>query len=216
MPEAELVLPWDTAYVDAPDASPYIINRSDSLSVADHSIQGPGPFTVRFEAEIDPAVSTYFVWQIATDASFSRIEHQYHELTIDYYFDQTGTYYARFVTANSDASQETQSTIYTIRVTESELLVPNLITPDSPNGSNQVFLVRYKSLRSFEMWIYNRWGNQLFHTKDPSQGWDGTAHGKRVPTGAYYYLIKAEGTDGIRYQKKGDINVLRTKRIDTP
>jgi hypothetical protein len=32
-----------------------------------------------------------------------------------------------------------------------------------------------------------------------------------VPTGAYYYLIKAEGTDGIHYNKKGDINVLMTR-----
>jgi hypothetical protein len=32
-----------------------------------------------------------------------------------------------------------------------------------------------------------------------------------VPTGAYYYIITAEGTDGINYQKKGDINVLRTR-----
>jgi gliding motility-associated-like protein len=98
-------------------------------------------------------------------------------------------------------------------VTESLLQIPNLITPDSPTGTNQVFKVKYQSLTSFEMWVYNRWGQQLFHTKDPAQGWDGTQSGRPVPTGAYYYLVKAKGTDGISYTKKGDINVLRTKEV---
>jgi gliding motility-associated-like protein len=62
------------------------------------------------------------------------------------------------------------------------------------------------------MWVFNRWGNQLFHSSNPDDGWDGTDNGKIVPTGAYYYLVKAEGTDGIVYQKKGDINVLRLKQ----
>ena len=74
--------------------------------------------------------------------------------------------------------------------------------------------MKYQSLVSFEMWVYNRWGQLLFHTKDPAHGWDGTQNGRSVPTGAYYYLIKARGTDGITYNKKGDINVLRTKKVE--
>ena len=119
------------------------------------------------------------------------------------------------MTDNSDNPAGPESETYTIQVTESLLQIPNLITPDSPSGTNQVFKVKYQSLKSFEMYVYNRWGQQLFHTKDPSQGWDGTQGGKPVPTGAYYYLVKAVGTDGIKYNKKGDINVLRVKKVDT-
>ena len=30
-----------------------------------------------------------------------------------------------------------------------------------------------------------------------------------MPTGVYYYVIEAEGADGIKYKRKGDINILR-------
>ncbi len=201
-------LPFDTAYVDA---MPPANNRVDSLVSSDRTFTGPGPFVVHFRAEV-PQSATYFAWEIAHDNGFKDLEIQYRELDVDYEFYDAGTFYARFVTSNTDNTEETYGEPYTITVTESQLDVPNLITPDSPSGSNQVFKVKYRSLRKFEMWVFNRWGNELFHTTHPEEGWDGTYNGKTVPTGAYYYLIKAEGTDNIKYEKKGDINVLRTRK----
>jgi len=200
-------LPRDTAYIDP---EPYIINRADSVQAAGRQFTGPGPLLVHFEAEIDESM-TYFAWEISEDNTFETKE-SYHVLNLDYNFDATGIYYARFTTSNIDNTQETTSAEpYVIQITESLLQIPNVITPDSPSGSNQVFKVKYKSLQSFEMWVFNRWGKELFHTCDPAEGWDGTANGNTVPTGAYYYLIKAVGTDDIKYNKKGDINVIRTK-----
>jgi gliding motility-associated-like protein len=209
---ATAILPWDTAYIDT---QTYIDNLADTVQSASRSFIGPGPILVHFEAEIDPSTMTYYAWEVATEVGFNDIEYRFYETDVDYSFSETGTYYARFVTDNSDNTAGTESETYTIQVTESLLQIPNLITPDSPSGTNQVFKVKYQSLKSFEMYVYNRWGQQLFHTKDPSQGWDGTQGGKPVPTGAYYYLVKAVGTDGIKYNKKGDINVLRVKKVDT-
>ena len=138
----------------------------------------------------------------------------YRESNIDYTFSETGDYFVRFnYRYLGEEGDGHYFEPYSIKVTESLLQIPNLITPDSPTGTNQVFKVKYQSLTSFEMWVYNRWGQQLFHTKDPAQGWDGTQSGRPVPTGTYYYLVKAKGTDGISYTKKGDINVLRTKEV---
>lgn len=206
---AQEKLPWDTVYI-TDDFSEGIDNLAERMSIGERSFRGPGPYTVHFEAEVN-SNATYYAWEIANDASFQDILVTYHELMVDYEFSETGTYYARFNTSNSDNSVETYSETYTFQVTESLLDIPNLITPDSPSGANQVFKVKYKSLKSFELWVFNRWGNELFHTKDPSAGWDGTNNGKIVPTGAYYYVVKAVGTDGIKYNKKGDINVLRLK-----
>jgi gliding motility-associated-like protein len=188
----------------------YSDNRADSVTVSGRTFTGSGPYTVTFSAEA-PATATYVCWEIASDATFTDIVNRFLETTVEYEFRDAGTFYACFTTASADGSDETYGEAYTITITESLLQIPNLITPDSPTGTNQVFKVKYRSLRRFEMWVFNRWGNQLFHTTNPDDGWDGTAHGKTVPTGAYYYIIKAEGTDGINYQKKGDINVLRTR-----
>jgi gliding motility-associated-like protein len=64
----------------------------------------------------------------------------------------------------------------------------------SPNGDgiNEYFEIR-NSERFPEMLveIYSRWGEQLYSTIGYGTGsqWDGTAKGKDVPVGTYYYII---------------------------
>lgn len=221
--EKELV-PIDTAWTDPVG---YIDNLADSVRVNGHSFAGPGPFSVHFEAQMTEK-PIYTSWEISTDNTFSSLLDQFHAVEsdgrtaiVEYDFDEAGTYYVRFqadilysASKNgilSDTLHYTTAEPYQIQVTESLLEIPNVITPDSPSGKNQVFKVKYKSLVSFEMLVYNRWGQELYHTTDPSEGWDGTYGGSIVPTGAYYYIIKAEGTEGHRYVERGAVNVLKSK-----
>lgn len=210
-------IPLDTAYVDPMD---HIDNQADSVVVQGHSFKGPGPFTVHFHAEMDRKPD-YCAWELASDNKFTEIIDRFRSLEyddvtslLDYEFSEQGTSYVRFVADffdGSDTLTYTTSAPYEITISTSLLEIPNLITPESASGSNQVFKVKYQSLVSFEMWVYNRWGNELFHTTDPSEGWDGTYNGSVVPTGAYYYVVKARGTDGENYHRKGALNVLKTK-----
>jgi len=208
----------DTAYVDDME---HIDNQADSVVVNGHTFKGPGPFTVHFEAVMSRKPD-YFSWEIAEDNKFQMLIDrfrtlEYDSLTsrLDYEFAEQGSFYVRFTADFYEAPGDTvtydTAQPYEITISTSLLEVPNLITPDSPSGSIQVFKVKYQSLRSFEMWVYNRWGQELFHTTDPSQGWDGKHNGSTVPTGAYYYVIKAMGTDDQKYSRKGAINVLKTK-----
>ena len=215
----------DTAYAEAPG---YVANRADSLKVNGHTFIGPGPIKITFKAEMTQQPD-YCSWELASDNRFEEIIDQFRVLDpggvtsqFDLDFDEAGTYYVRFVAdfnsyltpaeleGGITATYQT-SVPYQVQITESLLEVPNLITPDSPDSKNSVFHVRYKSLVSYEISIVNRWGQELFHSTNPEEGWDGRFNGSTVPTGAYYYLIKAEGTEGIRYNKKGSLNVLRTK-----
>ncbi len=212
----------DTAYIDEME---HYNNQADSVVVDGHTFKGPGPFTVHFKAEM-ARKPNYLAWEIAEDNKFQMLIDrfrtlEYDSLTslLDYEFAEQGSYYVRFTadfyeSAADTVTYETED-VYEITISTSLLEVPNLITPDSPSGSNQVFKVKYQSLRSFEMWVYNRWGQELFHTTDPSEGWDGKHNGSTVPTGAYYYVIKAMGTDDQKYSKKGAINVLKTKNSST-
>ena len=70
----------------------------------------------------------------------------------------------------------------------------------------------YKSIVSFECHIFNRWGNEIISFSDPAQGWDGKKGGKLVPSGVYYYVIKAVGSDGKKYNLSGDINIINSKQ----
>jgi hypothetical protein len=44
----------------------------------------------------------------------------------------------------------------------------------------------------------------------PDQGWDGKYKGKFVPSGTYFYVIKAVGADKKKYNLSGDINIINS------
>lgn len=97
-----------------------------------------------------------------------------------------------------------------VTVKESRLEMPNAF---SPNGDeyNEIYKPKknYQSIVEFHAVIYNRYGQKLFEWDDPSTGWDGTYNGKPVKEGVYYCQVKARGADGIRYNIKKDVNLLR-------
>ena len=95
-----------------------------------------------------------------------------------------------------------------IDVRESLLEVPNVFTPNG-DDINDEFRVTYRSLESFHCWIFSNWGRQVYEWTDPAKGWDGNIGGKKAPSGTYFYIIKAKGTDGVNYNLKGDVSIIR-------
>jgi gliding motility-associated-like protein len=41
----------------------------------------------------------------------------------------------------------------------------------------------------YELIIYNRWGESIFHTNDPDEGWNGEFQFEPVPMGGYAYKV---------------------------
>ena len=177
----------------------------------DSGLGGSAPVHIVFTGYPTDAV-VYRVWEMATDPDFMNIVLQYNQDEVDYTFNDWGTYYMRYMVANAEGTCEAYSDVYTITVSESELVCPNIFSPGSTEGVNDVWKVSYKSLVEFHCWIYNRWGNLVCEFTDPGSGWDGTYRGKLVDTGVYYYVVTALGSDGVKYKKRGDISILRYKR----
>ncbi len=63
--------------------------------------------------------------------------------------------------------------------------------------------------RDYKMSIFNRWGEEIFTTTDPSKGWDGTYQNDFVMEGVYSYLIEFKFIDGKAYKYTGTLTVLR-------
>ena len=76
-----------------------------------------------------------------------------------------------------------------------EPYVPNAFTPNA-DGHNDLFYmsVNVPIITDFEMLIYDRWGQLVFETKDPYQGWNGAKgnSGEILPSGVYVYRIRFE------------------------
>jgi len=87
-------------------------------------------------------------------------------------------------------------------------LVPNAFTPNG-DGHNDCFgVTHWGDVQLEEMQIYDRWGQIVFDTRNPSDCWDGTCKGKPQPTGAYPYVIRAHTFCG-EITRKGLVMLIR-------
>jgi len=160
----------------------------------------------------------YYKWDIYKDKqliiSRTDVDHRYT-------FNEAGTYKVT-LTVTSD-SKCTYSDSITVTASVSQIQVPNVFTPNG-DGVNDEFRIAYKSILTFDCWVYNRWGRLVYHWNDPRKGWDGNINGREATPGPYFYVIKAVGSDDEIYTKnkkeytrkkeyllKGDINLLRGK-----
>lgn len=83
------------------------------------------------------------------------------------------------------------------------IFAPNAFTPDD-DDFNDVFLphVSGHSPESYELTIFNRWGEMLFESHNTSVGWDGTYGGKVAKDGVYIWKITVRELDS---DKKLDV-----------
>jgi gliding motility-associated-like protein len=168
---------------------------------------GSGPCEISFKAAVSDA-AVYREWQISRSAEFDVLENSYSDLEFDYTFRDNGTTYVRFIANNAAGTCDYVGQTYEVFIGESQLLCPNAFSPQSSPGVNDEWRVSYKSIIKFECHIFNRWGKELYSSTNPAQGWDGKFNGKYVPAGVYYYVINAEGSDGVKYKRSGDINII--------
>ena len=186
-------------------------NDNEKTTGTEGLLGGSAPAVITFTAYPTDAV-VFKEWQMSTDSEFENIDLRLNQEETTQTFNEAGTYYWRFVAANNDGTCEAYGDTYTVNIGESELVCPNVFSPGSTPGINDVWKVSYKSIIDFECWIFNRWGKQIAHFTDPSQGWDGYYRGKLVSAGVYYYVIQASGSDGQKYKLSGDINIIRYKQ----
>ncbi|MEL6275038.1 MAG: PKD domain-containing protein, partial [Bacteroidota bacterium] len=63
---------------------------------------------------------------------------------------------------------------------------PNAFTPNG-DGLNDIFIPKsfLFGYRAYRFTVWNRWGQKIFETEDPNEGWDGTFKGRESPGGGY-------------------------------
>ena len=202
-----------------PSVSPVMVYiDDDGQEVSDaESYSGGAPFTARFEAHPENLgrYQALYEWRFLEDGSETPILTRFEEDT-EYRFVKSGTTYVTLLVsfvADGDTLEYEMETPFTINIAESKLEVPNAFTPNG-DGINDVFKVKegYESIVEFKASVFSRSGKKIYEWTDPADGWDGTMNGQGghdAPDGAYYLVIKARGADGLKYNYKKTINLLR-------
>ncbi len=95
-------------------------------------------------------------------------------------------------------------------IKESNVFYPNAFTPNG-DELNDTFQVQGQYIVGFEMKVYNRWGELVFTSNDPANGWDGSFRGNLAPEGTYVFVAKITDQAGRAFERSGSILLLKKK-----
>jgi gliding motility-associated-like protein len=90
----------------------------------------------------------------------------------------------------------------------SSVWVPSAFTPNG-DFKNDVFKVQGANITYYEIKIFNRFGNILYHSRDILAGWDGTFEDRYVQDGAYAYIITYRDRKGEEFTKHGTVSIMK-------
>jgi gliding motility-associated-like protein len=91
---------------------------------------------------------------------------------------------------------------------EFNLYLPSAFSPDG-DGINEVFGVVGVGIQAFRLRIFDRWGQLVFESEDPAQGWDGTVKGHAPVPGVYPYVFRYLGPSGQTADQFGSVTLVR-------
>lgn len=134
---------------------------------------------------------------------------QDHSTAPTYVVTKEGHYH---VTVENDHGCLAEDSVYVSEKCPVVLFVPNIF---SPNGDqiNDLFLPVIRNYTAYRLELFDRWGDLIFRSLNPEQGWDGRYNGLTVLPGVYIYVIHYEGYDDYgNYLKKikaGDLTLVR-------
>lgn len=104
----------------------------------------------------------------------------------------------------------------TVEVRIAKLAYPTAIKPSSSKPINQTFKVTgdVSGIAKYQLNIFNRWGQLIYESDDPTVGWDGTYEGADVPVGTYVYSsvftsFESDIQSSIDIKKTGTVTVIR-------
>jgi len=126
---------------------------------------------------------------------------------VTHIYNATGTYNVCLIAYNQYGCTDTTCQ-YVQALIVPLVDVPNAFTPNG-DGINDFIYVKGYGISKMSWKIYNRWGALIYLGNSQKTGWDGKYKGVLQPQEVYTYILDVEFTDGKKYQKRGDITLLR-------
>lgn len=80
-----------------------------------------------------------------------------------------------------------------------------------PDDVNNVFHPIWHGVKEYDLWIFNRWGEQLFHSTDVNVGWNGkyANNGTELGQDVYFWKAKGKFENNVPFKIAGDVTLIR-------
>jgi gliding motility-associated-like protein len=126
-----------------------------------------------------------------------------------YTFSDVGTYCVDLIVTSVNGCQD-NTTLCVVIDPEFTFFIPNAFSPNG-DGVNDEFYGKGDFINSFEMYIYDRWGNMIFFSDDINKHWDGTAnHGAEIAQqDTYVYVVKLTDNKDKKHKYLGSVTLVK-------
>ena len=124
--------------------------------------------------------------------------------------NKEGTYIVKISVGNCSITDDISFKAYC----PSSIFVPNAFTPDQ-DLINDYFNAKGNNIEDYQMFIYDRWGELIFHSESLEDHWDGTYKNRKCQIDVYvwriYYSVESLENSNyrIKKQKTGRVSLLR-------
>lgn len=115
-------------------------------------------------------------------------------------------FYTIVATPNDNVANSISNTIKLIK--PNNIYFPNAFTPDG-DGRNETFKINGRFITSFDLKIFNRWGQLVYFSTNLEDSWDGTRDGQDLDQGTYAFRASIVDEAGRQIEKDGTITLLR-------
>lgn len=117
--------------------------------------------------------------------------------------NDTGTWVLQQIVGNNFNCYDTLNRIIRVGIGY-YLHIPTAFSPDN-NGINEVWKPAMRGVKSYQLRIFNRWGQLVFKTDNPQAGWNGEG----APQGTYVIELSLINAYDERISEKGTITLIR-------
>ncbi len=131
-------------------------------------------------------------------------------LNQDYVFpDTAGIYSIHQFVGNEFGCLDSLERSITI-TTGYRIYIPNSFTPNG-DEVNDFFRPYGEGMQAFHIYIFNRWGQQVYASYDMENGWDGKpfTSSTTAPPGSYLYKIEVTDDRGFIQRYEGLVNLIK-------
>ncbi|MEM7659433.1 MAG: PKD domain-containing protein, partial [Bacteroidota bacterium] len=119
-----------------------------------------------------------------------------------------GKYEVKLETVDNNGCEQSLSTVIEVKL----ITGINLPTAFSPNGDgiNDEYTIGHYNIRSFQLKIFNRWGQKIYETNNPDFRWNGAQEqGGEVREGVYVCVVEGIDLNGNEIHESTSLTVVK-------
>lgn len=131
-------------------------------------------------------------------------------------FIDTGIYEMQLVAYSPEGCPDTTTHVLEHSLIQ-RLYLPNSFTPNGDGNNDEWGIIgEGVDLEDFELSIFDRWGREVFYSRNPNFKWDGTQRidKRQAPIGTYHYTLRYLDQDNEQQKLTGKLMLVKSKDLE--